>query len=209
MSEREPVFNAPWPALAIALAIVASFLIQGRIAEPVWLGYALTPSDLFTYGRWEVLFTALFLHGGWIHTLMNAAGGLAFGAPVARLFGLGARGGIVLFLFYLLCGAFSGLGFALVHPEGLNPVIGASGAVSGLMGAASRLIDRRGALGPILGPTPIAMGGAWIVINLVFGLTTLTPGAGGASIAWEAHLVGYFAGLLLVGPVSRLAAARR
>ena len=197
------MFNAPWTVTALVAAIVASFLFQGTMSEAEWLAWALWPPAVLGAGRWETLVTAMFLHGGWLHTLMNAAGALAFGAPVARLFGERAGGAFAFFLFYIVCGVISGLGFALLNPSEAVPVVGASGAVSGLMGGASRLIDRRGALGPILGRTPIGMGAAWIVINLVFGLTTLTPGADGMQIAWQAHLAGYFAGLLLIGPFAR------
>lgn len=200
---REPVFNAPWTALALTAAIVASFVVQGQIAPQAWQDYALRPLWLLQAGRWETLVTSLFLHGGWIHTLMNAVGALAFGAPVARLLGLRAGGALAFLLFYLTCGVLGGLGYALVHPDQAIPVVGASGAVSGLMGAASRLIDRRGLLGPVFGRTPVGMSIAWIVVNVLFGMTTLTPGAGGAGIAWEAHLAGFFAGLILVGPLAR------
>jgi membrane associated rhomboid family serine protease len=201
---REPIFNAPWTALAAALAIVASYLAQGTMSEEAWSAGALVPAALFGAGRWETLVSSLFLHGGWAHTLMNAAGALAFGAPVARLLGLGARGALAFALFYMLCGVLSGLGYALVHPQSFASVVGASGAVSGLMGAASRLVDGRGALGPILSRTSIGMAAAWVAVNLLLGFTTLTPGAGGAHIAWEAHLAGYFAGLLLIGLFARV-----
>lgn len=200
---RQPLFNAPWTVTALVAAIVASFLVQGRFDEAVWLNYALTPVDLLGYGRWETLVTSLFLHGGWVHVLMNAVGALAFGAPVARLFGTRPGGAAAFLVFYLACGMLAGLGFALLDPGGVNPVVGASGAVSGLMGATSRLVDRGGRLGPILAKTPVGMAAAWIIVNLAFGLTDLTPGAGGAQVAWQAHLAGYFAGLLLIGPFAK------
>jgi membrane associated rhomboid family serine protease len=133
---------------------------------------------------------------------MNAAAALAFGAPVARLLGLRAGGAAAFFGFYLVCGALSSLGYVLAHPASLDPVIGASGAVSGLMGAASRLIEQRGRLGPILSRSTISMAVAWIVVNLIIGYIPVMPGTGGAGIAWEAHVAGYFAGLLLIGPLA-------
>lgn len=201
---RERLFNSPWPVTALAGAIVASFVIQGRVGDEAWIAYALIPVDVLGRGRWETLVTSLFLHGGWAHALMNAAGALAFGAPVARLFGTRAGGTLVFFLFYLLCGVLAGLGFVLLNPDGAAPLVGASGAVSGLMGAAARLIDRGGRVGPILGRTPVGMTIAWIVVNLVLGFIPLMPGTNGAAIAWQAHLAGYFAGLLLIGPFSRV-----
>ena len=206
---REPIFNAPWPAMTMALVIVASFVVQGWITEPVWSQYVLTPAEVMQLGRWETLLTPLVLHGNWIHTLMNAVAALAFGAPVARLFGLGARGALVFLLFYIVCGALSSLGYVLANPHSLEAVVGASGAVSGLMGGASRLIERPGRLGPLVSATTVGMAAAWVVVNLIVGHVPIMPGAEGAGIAWEAHVAGYFAGLLLIGPFARLTFANR
>ena len=84
-------------------------------------------------------------------------------------------------------------------------LVGASGAISGLMGATSRLIDRRGALASFRSRTVIGMAAAWGFINLLMALRWIDVGSGGAPIAWEAHLFGYAAGLLLIAPFSRRA----
>jgi len=201
-ARREPIFNAPWPAMALTQLIVASFAVQQRLPEAVWAPYVLRPVGVLEYGRWETLLTPLLLHGGWIHTLMNASAALAFGAPVARLLGARAGGALAFLLFYLVCGLLSGLGYVLAHPGSLAPVIGASGAVSGLMGGASRLIDERGRLGPMISRSTVSMAAAWIVVNLIIGFVPVMPGTDGAGIAWEAHVAGYFAGLLLIGPLA-------
>lgn len=202
---REPIFNAPWPAMTLTLVIVISFVIQSRLPERVWADYVLTPAVVMQYGRWVTLLTPLFLHGGWIHDLMNASAALAFGTPVARLLGLNARGALVFFLFYLACGLLSSLGYVMAHPASLAPVVGASGAVSGLMGGASRLIESRGRLGPVLSRTSVGMAIMWTVVNLIIGYVPVMPGMNGAGVAWEAHVAGYFAGLLLIGPFLRMA----
>jgi membrane associated rhomboid family serine protease len=202
---REPIFNAPWPAMTLTLAIVISFVIQSRLPERVWADYVLTPAVVMQYGRWVTLLTPLLLHGGWIHDLMNASAALAFGTPVARLLGLNARGALVFFLFYLACGLLSSLGYVMAHPASLAPVVGASGAVSGLMGGASRLIESRGRLGPVLSRTSVGMAIMWTVVNLIIGYVPVMPGMNGAGVAWEAHVAGYFAGLLLIGPILRMA----
>lgn len=203
---REPVFNAPWPAAALALVMVGCFLLQEAVGPEAWVGYAFAPALLGTDGSWTML-TTQFLHGGWPHLLMNAVGALAFGAPVARLFGLTARGVAAFFIFYLLCGCLSIWGHGLLHAGSLEAVIGASGAVSGLMGAAGRLIDRRGRLGPIWSRTAIGFSVAWVAVNLIIAFVGFAPGLGEGRVAWEAHLIGFFAGLLLVGPFARLAGA--
>jgi membrane associated rhomboid family serine protease len=201
---REPIFNAPWPAMTLTLLLIASFVIQLQLPERVWADYVLTPAVVMQYGRWETLLTPLLLHGGWVHVLMNATAALAFGAPVARLLGLDLRGGAAFFLLFLMCGVLSSLGYVMAHPSSLLPVVGASGAVSGLMGGASRLMDRRGVLGPLISRTTVGMAVAWTIVNLVIGYVPVMPGTGGAGVAWEAHVAGYFAGLLLIGPFARL-----
>lgn len=198
----ERMFNAPWPALAVAGVILASYAAQGLLPDQ-GQAYALYPAEVMA-GRPLGLLTSLFLHGGWPHALMNAAFGLAFGAPVARLFGLRAAGVLAFFIFYLLCGVLAGLTFVALHRTGLNPVVGASGAVAGLMGAAARLMERRDRLGSPFSRSALSMAAAWIIVNLLIAATGWAPGSGGAPVAWEAHLGGFAAGLVLVGPFARL-----
>lgn len=197
----EPLFNAPWPALLAAASILGPNALLMNADEPTILSLALIPRD-FWDGHWTGVVTMMFVHGGWLHALMNAAFAVAFGAPVARLLGLGARGGAMFWLFYMACGIVSGLGYAMLHPEAVGPVVGASGAVSGLMGAAARTMDGQGRLGPMFGPQVLSMGLGWLVVNLVMavagGLLT-----GGAGVAWEAHLIGFVAGVLLIGLFAR------
>ncbi|PHY22817.1 rhomboid family intramembrane serine protease [Caulobacter sp. BP25] len=198
----EPVFNAPWPALLAAASILGPNALLMNADEPTILSLALIPRD-FWDGHWTGVVTMMFVHGGWLHALMNAAFAVAFGAPVARLLGLGARGGAIFCLFYMACGIVSGLGYAVLHPNAIGPVVGASGAVSGLMGAAARTMDGRGGLGPMFGPQVLSMGLGWLVVNLVMAVAggLLTGGAGG--VAWEAHLIGFAAGVLLIGLFAR------
>lgn len=204
----EPIFNAPWPALLVAAAVIVPHLLLQGASQEVIYSLALVPRE-FWEGRWTGAVTMLFVHGGWIHAVMNAAFGLAFGAPVSRVLGLNGRGGGIFCLFYLACGVVSGVGYAAIHPEGLSPVVGASGAIAGLMGAAARTMDSApGQLGPMFGPRVISLGVGWLVVNLVLAVTgsLLTMGAGG--VAWEAHLIGFAAGVLLIGPFARWAGPR-
>jgi membrane associated rhomboid family serine protease len=199
---REPMFNAPWPAVAVTAAIIVTFALQGRLADG-GLSLALVPHKVAT-GELAGLFTSLFLHGGWAHALMNAAFALAFGTPVARLFGSGAQGVAAFFIFYLLCGGLAGLAFVAFHAGSGDIVVGASGAVSGLMGGAIRLLNDDKRLSSPFSSQALTMGGAYVIVNLLMAATGLTPGANGAAIAWEAHLGGFLAGLLLIGPFDRL-----
>ncbi len=139
---------------------------------------------------------------------MNALGALAFGAPVARLMGSGARGALGFFAFYLLSAALSSLGYAVLHLHDVNPVVGASGAVSGLMGAASRLFGRGDQLAPIWSRPVISLGASWVIVNTLMAVFGATPFMPGAMIAWEAHIAGFLAGVLLIGPTARLFGSR-
>lgn len=202
---REPAIRAPWPALVVAGALLGSYLLQiGAGAPEAWIErFGFSPAEL-QRGRWDGLVTSIFAHGGWTHVGMNAIGALAFGAPVARFLGLRPTAVLSFFLFFLICGALSALGFAGVHPGSDKLLVGASGAVSGLMGAASRLIDRRPGLAPLASSTVIGMAVGWVVVNLLMALFGLSMVTGGAPVAWEAHLFGYAAGLLLIWPLARL-----
>ncbi len=205
---REPVFNAPWPAMLLVALIVGGYGLQSRFPqELVVLPLAFSPAGL-AEGRWWTLVSAMFLHGGWAHALMNGAFALAFATPVARYLSDGVRGVTAFFLFYLLCGVLSTLGHAALHPGSPELLVGASGAVSGLMGAASRLMAGQGwRLGAMFSRPVLGMGGAWIAVNLLIGVLAkgFMPGTGGAAIAWEAHIAGFVAGVLLIGLVARIA----
>jgi membrane associated rhomboid family serine protease len=203
----EPIFNAPWPALLAAAAVIVPHILLLKADEATIESLALV-SQAFWEGRWTGAITMMFVHGGWAHAIMNAAFALAFGAPVARLLGLNGRGGGIFCLFYMACGALSSVGYAAIHPDSTNAVIGASGAVSGLMGAAARTMDYPGRVGPILGARVISLGLGWLVVNLVMAVAggLLTMGAG--AVAWEAHLVGFAVGVLLIGPFARWAGPR-
>jgi membrane associated rhomboid family serine protease len=212
MSEiKEPALKGPWPAWVLALTVLASYPVQS-----FWLGgvdaaaerFGLVAAD-FGPARGYTLVSSLFIHGGWAHVGMNAAGALAFGAPVARLLGVRGLGPVSFVLFYLTCGVLAGMGYVALNPHGMAAVIGASGAVSGLFGAASRLIEHKPDLAPFNSRVVVGSAFAWLVVNLVLGLTGITPGLGAVQMAWQAHIAGYGAGLLLIGPWSRLFGAQR
>ncbi len=199
--QREPPFRGPWPVWTISGLILLSYGVQSRLFS---LGGAArlfgVSGQALQDGRWTTAATALFIHGGWAHAGMNAVGALAFGAPVARALGLRARGAIGFFVFYLTCGVLASLGYAALHPHDDLPLVGASGAVSGLFGGASRLIERRPQLSPFTSRTVLASLAAWIAVNVGLGLMHYAPGIGDANVGWEAHIAGYLAGLLLIGP---------
>ena len=202
---REPAFTAPWPPVLLSLLFVGLFVLQLRAPdqELLYLRWGLSP-EAVEQGRRLGLVTSLFVHGNWAHVLMNAVGALAFGAGVARLFGVRPAGAVAFFLFFLVCGVLAGAAFAGLKAGAPVVLIGASGGVAGLMGGASRTIDLRRGLAPFTHPSVIGLALGWLVINLLVAVLGFAPGAGTTPVAWEAHLAGYAAGLLLVGPAAAL-----
>jgi membrane associated rhomboid family serine protease len=207
---REPIFKAPWPAMVLVGAIMGAYGLQVFIlGEAAYRRFGFSPAG-YEAGAQIGLVTALFVHGGLVHAVMNAAGALAFGSPTARLMGLKASGAAVFFAFYLACGALANLAFAKLHPGEEILLVGASGAVFGLIGAATRILVGGGRLAPLFDSRVLFMSAAWIGLNLVVAVLGFAPGLDGA-VAWDAHIAGFLAGLFLVGPAlwvaSRLAPA--
>jgi len=132
--------------------------------------------------------TYQFLHGGWMHLIINMVSLAAFGAPVERL--LGARRFV---LFYLSAGLVAGLVHVVLFPDSVDPVIGASGAISGVFGGVLMLMRYVGSLTSLL---PVAA--IWIGLNIFFGLLGGTPGAAGEQVAWTAHIGGFVYGLAAI-----------
>jgi len=201
---REPAFNSPWPALVIPAALLVIYALQVLAGGPdvAAEAFGFSPAA-FSEGHWSGLLTALFIHAGWSHVGLNAVGALAFGAPVARWIGVRGFGPLMFFAFYLVCGVIGNLGFALVHASA-TLVVGASGAVYGLMGAASRMLgvrDPASGLAPFASRTVIGFAVSVIIINAVMAVVGAPGLSVGGPIAWEAHLFGYAAGLFLIGPV--------
>jgi len=194
-------------AVLVAGSMPALYLVQERLPDR-GLSFAFRPSSLWTGDWWPGLVTSMFVHGGWVHVAMNAAGALAFGPPVARLAG-GGKGAVAFLLFYIVCGLVATGGYGLIHPDSYDSLIGASGAVFGLMGGALRLLGRRDQTLRSLGDrrflTPAAV---LMAVNAAVGLAGLAPGMEGARIAWEAHAFGFVCGALLIGPWAKAFGSR-
>lgn len=152
-------------------------------------------------GRYETIVLHMFAHANFFHLLMNALGLLEIGGLVtARLGGVGKGWGLAL-LAYCLAGLSSMAFYLSFHPQGNVPMIGASGAIYGLVGLllGIRLIEELEDVE--LARLPGAL--VWFVRNnLLFLMLLLIGGALaslGGTVAWEAHLGGFLFGLC-VGP---------
>jgi membrane associated rhomboid family serine protease len=215
-----PVISAPlivWLLICCIVGIELSreFLWSGA-SDLVFEHYGLVP--LHYTGAWigahhpgffalaAPFVSSIFLHGSLLHVGLNSIWLLAFGTIVARRLGTG-----LFLLFFLICGVIGAATFVAMDWGANDAAIGASGAVSGLMAAAIRMFDRNRPpadvalpLAPIFSRTVVSFSLVWVAVNLVAGLTGLGAGPGVLeTIAWQDHLGGYFAGLLLIGPLYR------
>ena len=194
---REPVINAPVAAVTVGVTILAGYFLQSLRIGAQDLPYWAASAANLASGRYETLLTALLLHDSWTQALMNAVMGVAFATPVARLLGSGTRGVIIFALYYTVCGALANFGVLLLHPNSTFIVIGTSGAISGLAAGAARIVSGQGQVGPILSPFVIGLGAAWVILNLLAAVLAASQGAVG-EIPWEAPLIGFLAGLILI-----------
>lgn len=200
---REPAFNVPGPVLLVVGTILGLYAVQSWIGPDWPYRFGLIPAHLWQ-GDALGLLTSMGVHGEWMHAGSNAVGALAFGAPLARRLGGDLRGYALFIGFFLVSGVLSALGYALLNPESQVPLIGASGAVFGLIGAATRLMNPWGVLEPLLSRRVLSMTAAWVAVNLLVGFLGFDPSTGIRGIAWEAHLIGLAVGLLGVGLWFRL-----
>ncbi|NWE53497.1 rhomboid family intramembrane serine protease [Brevundimonas sp. P7753] len=202
---REKILNAPFLPVLIAASMPVLFWFQERLPDE-GLSMAFRAGDL-AHGLWSGLFTSMLLHGNWAHVTMNAVGALAFGAPVARLLARGFAP-LAFIALYVCSGVVAAWGYALCHPGSMAPLEGASGAVFGLIGAATRLLGGHGRVLPLFHPAVLKAAAVWMGVNLLIGLVGFAPGAEGARIAWEAHAFGFLFGILAIGPLGRWFAPR-
>src|SRR5208282_5675243 len=147
------------------------------------------------------VFTSMFLHGGWMHLLGNMLFLYVFGDNVEDYFGH-----IPYLIFYLVCGIGSGLTHVLFNLHSSLPAIGASGAISGVMGAYAVLFPRARVLMLFfifLIPIPaLVVLGYWFVLQFLSGVGELGARAAGGVAFW-AHIGGFLIGVLVALVVKR------
>ena len=142
------------------------------------------------------VFTSMFLHGGWLHVGMNIAVALSVSTPVALVMGRGILGFLKFWVLFLLCGLLGGLAYVAIQPNSALPAIGASGAISGLWGAMVRIPFAPGPLDPPWSRKALSMSVPFLLINVLL-MAALTR-FGVLPVAWEAHLGGFVAGMILI-----------
>jgi membrane associated rhomboid family serine protease len=170
------------------------------------------------------LFTYALLHANLVHLGFNSIWLLAFGSPIARRFGP-----VRFLLFFVVTVGAGAVAYLFLHPGAYLPMIGASAGISGMMGGATRFVFEPGGsldawrVDPDTAdkvqaaPLFVALRNrrvasfliTWFGLNLLFGLVSVPGVTDGLSVAWEAHLGGFLAGLLLFDAFDPMLRARR
>ena len=194
----------------IVLCVIIWFWQSGlgyQVNNQMIISYGLTPAAFL--GKMEqagplisifTLFTSMFMHGGFMHLAGNMLYLWIFGDNIE-----GALGHIRFIIFYLLCGIVAAFAQIFSAPESTIPMIGASGAVSGVLGAYLIFYPRArirtfvflGIFITFLRLPAVLLLGVWF-LGLIISASISNPGSPG--VAWFAHLGGFFAGMIL-GPL--------
>jgi membrane associated rhomboid family serine protease len=214
--DDNPAHRPPLVTVAFIAVCVAVFLWQlsldpraqeaavyswGMIPA-VLLGEARLPAELARVPPAMTLVTSMFLHGSWGHLLGNMLYLWIFGNNIEDRLGHGR-----FVLFYLACGLGAAAAQILPDPGSRIPMIGASGAISGVLGAYMLLYPHARIL--VLIPLgfmflhhvrAVWLLGVWFALQIISALAA-PPGAGG--VAWWAHIGGFVAGLVLALPLRR------
>lgn len=211
LHDDNPTQIVPYVTVALIVACVAVFFWQlslGQANNVAVFSLGVIPAVLFdnrslpagldVLPAWMTIFTSMFMHGGWMHLIGNMLYLWIFGNNVEDV--MGHRRFIV---FYLICGVIAVMSHALVNPESETPMIGASGAISGVLGAYLLLYPHARVLVAIpifvfIHTVRIAAGwvlGFWFVLQVFNSLTTTSQQGG---IAFGAHIGGFVAGMILI-----------
>jgi membrane associated rhomboid family serine protease len=165
--------------------------------------WGLVPYELLQLNPLAIVtvFTSMFIHGGVVHLVSNMLYLWIFGDNIEW-----ALGQLRFIIFYFLCGIGAALAQVLVNPQSTVPMIGASGAISGVLGAYLLLYPRAevetlvflGYFVRMIRLPALVVLGMWILLQLSSGFLSLGMEAMGG-VAFFAHIGGFFAGVVLVG----------
>ncbi|THH37365.1 rhomboid family intramembrane serine protease [Aliishimia ponticola] len=207
--DHNPSGRTPYVTYALIVINVVVFLSylslfsDTRALNGFFASYALTPSQLLSGSGWETIFTSMFLHGGFMHLAGNMLFLYIYGDNMED-----EMGHVPFLIFYLLAGVAAGLAQVISAPFSDVPMVGASGAIAGVMGGYLLLfpkarVDILLILIVYFRIFPIP---AWIVLMLWFAMQFIggvgaDPAAGG--VAYWAHAGGFVAGLLMTVPLWR------
>ena len=178
-----------------------AFVFQyGAIPAAIFGHEAALPDDAIAVPFTLTLLTSMFLHGGWMHLIGNMLYLWIFGNNIEDV-----MGHVKFVIFYVACGLIAAMSHAITDPTSAVPMVGASGAISGVLGAYLLLFPHAQVmvlipLGMFTRTMYVPAGfvlGFWFVLQLLSGGMSL--GQGGGGVAFFAHIGGFIAGMALIG----------
>ncbi|MGD9846717.1 MAG: rhomboid family intramembrane serine protease [Variibacter sp.] len=197
--------RVPWVTYALILACVFIYIVfQSGLAIDAnfasVIGFGMVPADFpgldlsTSAGLPEplTLLTYMFLHGGWVHLFGNMLFLWVFGDNVED-----AMGSVRFLIFYLLTGVAAGVAFAISAPHSTTPLVGASGAIAGIVAAYLLLYPRVKMWVLVLMRVPLKLSamwviGGWLAFQIVNALVNVNQ-----ETAWWAHVGGFVTGVVL------------
>jgi membrane associated rhomboid family serine protease len=177
-------------------AALQSFITAwGVVPREYSTGHDIAPLIVLPF--WSTLVTSMFLHGGWMHLLGNMLYLWIFGDNLEKVMGHARY-----FVFYVLCGLAAGLAHIVFNAHSSVPSVGASGAISGVLGGYMLLFPRNRVRvltrGGVAAVPAYVMLGLWILIQFVSGMGSMARTEETGGVAYMAHIGGFVAGLALV-----------
>lgn len=189
--DKVPPFSAAMVLIFVVIHAGLYFLVSDSDHMRIMLEYGFVPArytvaDGFAISSLIAPFSTLFLHQSFMHVLMNGFMMLVMGSFFERQFGAKRT-----FIFFLFAGMAGNLVYFALGPSSTIPVVGASGAISGLFAATMMVMISQGMMGPALqkrGPLPFIL--LWTMVLLITGLLS-------ADVAWQSHIGGFWGGALI------------
>ena len=193
-----PFLRRAMASLTVAVGLFIVFALEMIPDSPVLGDLAFSPLDITSGDAVYSAFTATFLHASMLHIIFNVIWlvvlGLLFEERIGR-----AR-----FLsIFLIAGVAGNLAYGLINFGGYIPAVGASGAISGLLGVVLVLypFERTGLM--VL-PVPIPNAPVWVIVTLMLAFQIIFVLDPNSHVAWQAHLGGFLAGMALAPAIMRI-----
>jgi rhomboid family protein len=200
---RDVIPSRTTPVVTITLIVlnVLAFLHEQTLGEYGYRRFIMTWGLVPAQFDWVNVFTSMFLHGGWDHIIGNMLFLWIFGDNVEDRMGHGR-----FIAFYVLCGVVAAMTQTAFNPDSAVPMIGASGAISGVLGAYIIMFPHSRVLTllpifffiQIIEVPAVILLGFWFVMQLLSGLGSLTRPEAGGGVAFWAHAAGFVAGMVLI-----------
>ncbi|WP_175869476.1 rhomboid family intramembrane serine protease [Bartonella gabonensis] len=214
---KEPLLNVPLIIIVLivccfCLYCIPQYFFSHQLYVEILEFFSFTPA-LFKTNPIAFFYTMVsysFMHGSFKHVALNMIWLLVFGTPLVRHFGV-----LRFLIFWVLTAVISVLTYFIFHQESIIALVGASGSVSGMMGAIARYgfpsglgvnVQHEKPLGILLSIKKALCSkgiliyiSVWLAADFLIGISSFLFEKNGISIAWESHIGGFLTGFLLVG----------